>query len=158
MCGKHNRDYRRLSLEDHVLLMAGYSAKNENERKKNDEHTSLLNQKVDYTTGSPEMHASFIIQDRLKHYLNDHIKSDGYVSFHNAVYDSCNFTGGAPGTHRNWITAWCAPNGLYKITPQDGGKVIIYREPNVNIQIGPNGHKKHGLKDTVPVATAEVVK
>ncbi len=163
VCKTHNLAMRRLTLEQHELRMAEYSAENVCVRIKAGELSSSVRQQVDYRDGSIEMQASRIILDKWLCFMNEYLRDNRHITKDSAIYAGAMASGGNPSTIYRHVRTFTAFNGPFQETLQDGEKVIIFRAgasedllKKYGIKGNGNGHHGHkALKETRVIASGK---
>jgi len=80
LCKTHNIKFRRLSVAEHISLMAGYSAKNERARER-ENLTNRTSKPLDlYREGSIEMRVNSVAEESWLEWMIGMIKANGSIS------------------------------------------------------------------------------
>jgi hypothetical protein len=133
LCKKHNLDFRRLSLKQHTLLMAEYSAKSVCVRARENLPVSKIRTEIDYTKGSIEMQVNTQAEEHWLEFMHGWIDSNGNIPKGEAINSGSIAAGDiSPSTTTRYLAKHCASFGRFQEVRENGIKVIIYR----------NGHKE----------------
>ena len=128
LCKKHNLEYRRLSLAQHTLLMAEYSAKNVCVRARKNLPVSKIRTEVDYKQGSIEMQVNSEAEAGWLDFMKGWIDSNGSIPKNEAINSGAIVAGDiSPSTTQRYLSKHTASFGRFQETKENGIKVIIYR-------------------------------
>jgi hypothetical protein len=130
LCQAHNLEMRKKTLSEHKRLIAEYSAKNEILRERENSHTPTILAKeiVDYTSGSPEMQANSIFEQKWLDFMHGWIRSNGSIPKEEAINSGALIAGCNPITTARYLSKYTCSMSCFKITRDStGAKIVIYR-------------------------------
>jgi hypothetical protein len=132
LCKTHNLEYRRLSLADHISLVAGYSAMCVCVRIKEGTYIRDVKTGIDRTLGSVEIQINNQAEGNWVKYVSKIIRRDTFIGKSDAVVTAC----GEPDidvsmeTCRRYYLKYSAPGRAFQEIIQDGQRGLIFRKIN----------------------------
>ena len=130
---KHNLEMRKITTGEHRRLMDQYSAVNECMRARENWHvpTQMAKEQVDYSTGSVEMQANCIFEQRWLDFMHSWIRTNGSIPKDEAINAGAAVTGCNPSTTTRYLAKYASTMGCFKVSRDSNGcKVVVYRESN----------------------------
>lgn len=130
LCQSHNLKMRTLTTAEHNRLIEKYSAKNDWLRARENSHTPTTRAKemVDYTSGSPEMQANSIFENRWLDFMHSWIMSNGSIPKEEAINGGALVAGCNPSTTARYLSKYTSALSCFKISRDDTGvRIVNYR-------------------------------
>ena len=142
LCKIHNIKMRSLSPAAHIALLAGYSAKNENERTRLNLHKGITKLTGAYQRGSPEMLVNSYAESNWLDWMHSMIDSNGSISKEDAVNAGAIAADDVDiQTTGRYYKKHTSILGRFKETRVENVKCVTYREPALKVlNNGRNGH------------------
>ena len=130
LCQTHNLEMRKKTAAEHKRLITEYSAKNECVRARENYHapTVTAKEQVDYTSGSPEMQANSIFEQRWLDFIHGWIRANGSIPKSEAINGGAAAAGCNPSTTARYLAKYASSIGCFKESRDSTGtKIIVYR-------------------------------
>ena len=133
LCQKHNLKMRNKPLVEHKRLIEDYSAKNECVRARENHYiaTMIAKEQVDYASGSPEMQANSIYEQRWLDFMHEWIGVNGSIPRYEAIYSGSAAVDCSPSTTTRYLAKYSSSFGCFQESRDSAGvKIIVYRPIN----------------------------
>lgn len=129
LCKTHNLKMRRLSVKEHISLMAGYSAKNVCVRERENLKTRTSKELELYNQASPECQINSIAEESWLVWMSDMIKYNGSISKEDAINAGAIAANNiSPVTTKRYYTKHTSVLGRFKENKNKGNIRVVYRE------------------------------
>lgn len=134
VCQQHNIMFCPLSVREHISLMAGYSAKNESERVRQNLFQGELRRTGLYALGSPEMQVNSIARSKWLDFVHDWINSNGSIPKDIAIDAGAKIADDIDiQTAERYYRKEKSIAGAFEEIVRDGKKFLIYRKDNIEL-------------------------
>ena len=130
LCQTHNLEMRKKTAAEHKRLITEYSAKNECVCARENYHAPTVTAKelVDYKSGSPEMQANSIFEQRWLDFMHGWIRANGSIPKSEAINGGAAAAGCNPSTTTRYLAKYASSIGCFKESRDSTGtKIIVYR-------------------------------
>jgi hypothetical protein len=130
LCQQHNLKMKKLTSFEHKKLIEKYSAKNEcvREREIFQVPTKIAKEIVDYASGSPEMQANSLFEQKWLDFMHGWIRSNGSIPKEEAINSGALIAGCNPITTARYLSKYTSSMSCFKITRDStGAKIVTYR-------------------------------
>jgi hypothetical protein len=131
LCQTHNLKMRKLTSAEHKKLIETYSAKNERERARENFNapTILAKEIIDYTSGSPEMQANSLFEQKWLDFMHGWIRTNGSIPKEEAINGGALMAGCNPTTTNRYLSKYTSSLSCFKETrDSSGAKIVVYRQ------------------------------
>jgi hypothetical protein len=136
LCQTHNLKMKKLTSNEHKKLIETYSAKNERVRERDifSTPTTIAKELVDYTSGSPEMQANSIFEQKWLDFMHGWIRANGSIPKEESINSGALIAGCNPITTSRYLSKYTSSLSCFKVARDStGAKVVTYRELETKI-------------------------
>jgi hypothetical protein len=131
LCQTHNLKMRKLTSAEHTKLIERYSAKNESVRERDifSAPTTIAKELVDYNSGSPEMRANSLFEQKWLDFMHGWIRSNGSIPKEEAINSGALIAGCSPITTSRYLSKYTSSLSCFKVSRDSTGvKTVAYRK------------------------------
>jgi hypothetical protein len=131
LCQMHNLKMKKLTSIEHKKMIDQYSAKNERECEREIfvVPTIIAKEKVNYSSGSPEMQANSIFEQKWLDFMHGWIRNNGSIPKEEAINSGALLAGCSPLTTSRYLSKYTSSLSCFRETrDSSGAKIITYRQ------------------------------